>query len=76
MALANILHLLRHISFKRSAFECSNEHRARDCFCAKIEGHWCCFFELVGTLYSCKFHVVGVVAMDDASTFQYERKHP
>ena len=30
------------------------------------------FFELVGTLYSCVGHyVVGVVAMDDASMFQY-----
>ena len=47
MALANILHLLRHISFKRSAFECSNEHRVRDCFCAKIKGHWCCFLNLL-----------------------------
>ena len=41
------------------------------------------FFELVGTLYSCVGHyVVEVVAMDDASMFQYyfqhfyESKHP
>ena len=43
--LANILHLLRHISFKRSAFESHGvKHRARDYYCAKSKGHWCMYY--------------------------------
>ena len=40
--------------------QCRNVHQGRDCYCEKNKGDWCMYcckhVELVGTLYSCKFH--------------------
>ena len=59
--------LLRHISFKPSAFEFHawhNANRACDCYRTKSKGHWCMYcckhHDLVDTLCSCQFLYISV----------------